>query len=449
VLLFAGGIALGDATHAAGVIAAAVLAALFAGLTWVGALAFAGRRAPLWILPAAFAFGVARGLLAVFAGPAAGDFVALLYEPAALLAAAFIVWRAELLQDETVLRVAVTASLGGIAVLECLDALAPVVPGLPDTSPGWFVLVPVAASLQLAAMWLWMSQRELRLQHAEEGQRKLEDAVARERRTVDLLRHKESWLFDFFETAPDLLIVLAPETCEILRCNRRFSETLGCPRRDLVGRSLLELLDPRTTEAVAPILSSRRRRIRNLMLHLVRQDGSDLAVLANLALRETEGGEREVRGVLHDVTRLEQRAQIGAAGDLARVLAEASPAGLFHADAAGRCTFVNPTFCELTGLTPRGASEQSWLECVHPDDRGEIERAWQRAVEREAPFRAEHRIQPSMGSPFRVVTECAPVSEAPVGGFAGSITRLTDAAQPAPEHGAARRRSSASSSDFG
>jgi PAS domain S-box-containing protein len=149
--------------------------------------------------------------------------------------------------------------------------------------------------------------------------------------------------------------------------------------------------------------------------------------------------------VLHDVTRLDQHVPGSSREDLALILAEQSPVGLFHADADGRCAFVNTTFCELTGLTPSQARDQRWLECIHPEDRRGVERAWRHATDRGATFHAEHRIQPAVGAAIRVATECAPVSDSPAGGFAGSITRLGEVGRAALARRPVRRRSGASS----
>jgi len=434
IALFAGGVWLDPAEGWVPELAASIGSALFAGLTWVGALAFAGRHAPLWILPTAVAVGLVRAVVASTEGPVVGHLVVLPYESGALLAAAFVVWKAELLEDERGLRCLLVASLVAVAAVEVADAIPAVVAAVPDIRMAWYGVASCTAFLEAGAMWAWIARRELRIEQAEEGRRELEDAVARERRTNDLLRRKEAWLFDFFEKAPDMLLVLAPGTSEILRCNRRFSETIGFARRDLVGRSLLDFVDSGRVAAIRPILHAGRRHVRNLLLHLRRQDGRKLVVLANLVMRSNPDGTTEMRAVLHDVTRLDAVGQV----DLRRALVEQAAAGLFHADHRGRCDLVNASFCELTRLTAEAARAHSWLRCVHPDDRQAVEQVWDRCVATGTVFRAEHRLQPLAGSACRVVTECVPLGEAEGGGFSGSMMRVSDPSLPA-SLGALRR----------
>ena len=423
VVLFCGGVALRDlpasATTQAGM---AVLGALFGGLTVVGALAFAGRPAPLWILPAALGLGLVRALASTAAGPEAGHALALLYEPAAALAAAAILLRAPLLRERPATRVALLLALAGVAALEAADAISGLAgAGSGGFARGWLLVAPLAALLELSAMWLWIAARELRMERAEQAQRLLED--------------KEAWLFDFFEKAPDMLLVLQPGTCEIRRCNRRFSETLGYARRDMVGRELFDFVDPATLRRTrSALLGPEWRRLRNLELRLLKPDGAPLEVLANFALRlDPSGGSAELRAVLHDVTRL-RRGQAEAPGqdDLERMAIEHAPVGIFHADLKGRCTLVNPSFCEISGLSPERAREQGLFACLHPQDRAAVHAVWQDAVRRRTTLRARHRIQPRPGTEHVVITECVPLAAADgsLRGFVGSVVLLagTDAA---------------------
>jgi PAS domain S-box-containing protein len=424
----AGGLVLDPARGPLETVAACALGALFGGLTWVGALGFAGRRAPLWIVPAVLALGLARGAVFVAMGEGAAGVASLLFEPWTLLAAAWVAWRAELLWDDLVRRTWLTASLAALASLEVVDGLVPLGLLPADTTFAWLVGGLVAAAAELGALKAWSARRELQLERAELGRQQLEAEVARERRTNALLQRREAWLFDFFETAPDLLLVLAPDDHAIVRCNRRFSEALGHARRDLVGRPLTELLEPETVASVRSLLGGGRRRLRNVELHLRRRDGGELVALGNLVRRSEADGHEEIRAVLHDVTRLQRGPN--AAERVRRVLAQELGSGVFHADDEGRCAWVNASFCEITGIPPGEASRRSWLDSVHPEDRAWVEPLWRAAVGGRTVFRAEHRVQPPTGLAIHVVTECTPVSDRGLGGFAGAMTRLPASARP-------------------
>ena len=52
-----------------------------------------------------------------------------------------------------------------------------------------------------------------------------------------------------------------------------------------------------------------------------------------------------------------------------KTLTESSPVGIFHTDAAGYTTYVNPRWCEITGLSPEEGLGNGWLKAVHENDR--------------------------------------------------------------------------------
>jgi signal transduction histidine kinase/ActR/RegA family two-component response regulator len=69
------------------------LGSLFATLLLSGALAYAGRRIPGWLLPAALTFGFLRAAVAATGRESLAFGLGLACEPVAVLAAAFVVWR--------------------------------------------------------------------------------------------------------------------------------------------------------------------------------------------------------------------------------------------------------------------------------------------------------------------------------------------------------------------
>ncbi len=83
---------------------------------------------------------------------------------------------------------------------------------------------------------------------------------------------------------------------------------------------------------------------------------------------------------------------------LARRLCDASPLGIFLADARGMCIYSNAACQQITGLTLSEALGRPWDELVHPDDRDETAMQWLAAVREERAFQAEVRIRRSDGS---------------------------------------------------
>ena len=91
-----------------------------------------------------------------------------------------------------------------------------------------------------------------------------------------------------------------------------------------------------------------------------------------------------------------------------RTLGEIAPAGIWRADARGRCTYVNKAFTEMTGLRDGEWLGDGWARAVHPDDRESSFRSWKQAVANKENFRAEWRWLRPDGSSMWVATLGAP-----------------------------------------
>jgi len=63
-----------------------------------------------------------------------------------------------------------------------------------------------------------------------------------------------------------------------------------------------------------------------------------------------------------------------------RSLAESAPVGTFRTDARGRCSYVNPAWSELTGLSHEEAIDKGWVRMVHPEDQDRVLSSWGQAA---------------------------------------------------------------------
>ena len=91
--------------------------------------------------------------------------------------------------------------------------------------------------------------------------------------------------------------------------------------------------------------------------------------------REVATQTAELRRVNHDLAFGERRY---------RTMLATAPVGVAEVDAAGRCQYVNFPWCVLTGQAATAALGRSWLDCVHPDQRAEVERQWRNRANQRA-----------------------------------------------------------------
>jgi diguanylate cyclase (GGDEF)-like protein/PAS domain S-box-containing protein len=75
-----------------------------------------------------------------------------------------------------------------------------------------------------------------------------------------------------------------------------------------------------------------------------------------------------------------------------RAISDASPLGIFVADADGGCVYANAAYQEISGLTFEQALGTSWRTAIHPQDRERVLADWHAAAHAGEPFRSEFRL---------------------------------------------------------
>ncbi|MCC3466680.1 MAG: PAS domain S-box protein [Microcoleus sp. PH2017_06_SFM_O_A] len=76
-----------------------------------------------------------------------------------------------------------------------------------------------------------------------------------------------------------------------------------------------------------------------------------------------------------------------------QTLTEASPVGIFYADAIGDCLYVNERWCQISGMGCDEALGKGWFQGIHPDDRQRVFDQWYSAAAEKLPFKSEYRFQ--------------------------------------------------------
>jgi PAS domain S-box-containing protein len=64
----------------------------------------------------------------------------------------------------------------------------------------------------------------------------------------------------------------------------------------------------------------------------------------------------------------------------------------FRMDVAGLTTYVNPSWCQISGLSFQEALGNGWLNAVHGDDKAAIINGWQNATTINKKLMSEYRF---------------------------------------------------------
>jgi PAS domain S-box-containing protein len=272
------------------------LGTLYAALLLAGALRIADRPIPLWLFPAALAFGATRAVVADGYGAPAGYALGLACEPFAVLAGGWIAIDAarrpgaprslRLLGPSLVL-----LALAGLAHLAWLAA------GRPPAAlaPLWVVVAPIALGVQVHAA-------------GDALRRRVEERLARRvaERTRALAASEERWRAVSALSTDFAFKVRIDRDLRLTRdwVSGGFARTLGLDPSALDGTGWLRLLGPETRDRALPDLDTMRRVDQiDFERELVRADGGSCWVQLHLeTLETTDDGTLHVLGAGRDVT---------------------------------------------------------------------------------------------------------------------------------------------------
>ena len=112
-------------------------------------------------------------------------------------------------------------------------------------------------------------------------------------------------------------------------------------------------------------------------------------------------------------------------------LTEVSPVGIFRTDASGSTTYVNKSWCEMSGLSQHEALGNGWLDAVHLDDKITLFENWEKAKSNQEISVSEYRFVHPNGTVVWVIGQATPErnSKNKVVGYIGTTTDITERKQ--------------------
>jgi len=110
-----------------------------------------------------------------------------------------------------------------------------------------------------------------------------------------------------------------------------------------------------------------------------------------------------------------------------QTLARISPVGIFRTDPNGATTYVNPKWCDISGLSFDRALGDGWLDAVHPDDKEDLSKGWQESTQLNRASFSDYRFVHPDGAIAWVMGQAVPEmnSENQMVGYIGTITDIT------------------------
>jgi len=111
-----------------------------------------------------------------------------------------------------------------------------------------------------------------------------------------------------------------------------------------------------------------------------------------------------------------------------QMLTEISPVGIFRTEPDGYTTYVNPRWCEISGMKAEDALGDGWLRAVNPEDQKILMKGWRNATKRRSESSAEYRFIRPNGEIRWVLGNATPELnyEGKISGYVGTVTDITE-----------------------
>jgi two-component system, cell cycle sensor histidine kinase and response regulator CckA len=252
--------------------------------------------------------------------------------------------------------------------------------------------------------------------------------VIEKQRLMKAVRESEERYRLLFESSLDGILLTAPDG-RILSANPAACTMLEATEEEIcrAGRSgVVDMDDPR----LMPMLEERREKGKTKgELSLVRAGGITFPAEITSATFEDRYGELRTSMIIRDITdRKRAEEALRKSEHRFQTLAEMSPVGIFQTDAQGSTTYVNPRWCQISGMSREEALGAGWLGAVHSDDKERLSKGWQSATEVYDSSVAEYRFVRKDGSIAWVMGEAIPEKdiENKIVGYIGTITDITE-----------------------
>ncbi|RDI57457.1 PAS domain S-box protein [Flavobacterium glaciei] len=109
-------------------------------------------------------------------------------------------------------------------------------------------------------------------------------------------------------------------------------------------------------------------------------------------------------------------------------LTEHVPVGIFHTDVTGYTTYVNPMWCQISGLSYEEAIGNGWFKAVHEEDKKTLLEGWENASNNQKKSLSEYRFVRPDGSVAWVMGQAIPEKNVrnEIIGYIGTITDITE-----------------------
>jgi PAS domain S-box-containing protein len=281
-------------------------------------------------------------------------------------------------------------------------------PTIVEVIPRWVYIVIAYAlgAILVLGTAVWFSRRQVALKTAS-------------------LRASEERNRELVQNIPDILFRMNSRG-DFLDIDGSAEVPLFAPREMIIGKNLDDFFPAKTAviahEKIEKAIKTGLIQIHDLHWNF---DGSERDIEARVCKKDNDN----VLVIVREITEKKQaERELRESEERYITLSQVAPVGIFRTDRNGLTTYVNPTWCQISGLHPEEALGNGWLKAVHPDDIETIQKNWQDSTLANRISYADYRFVHPDGSIAWVMGQAVPEKDAKgkVVGYIGTITDITE-----------------------
>ena len=248
--------------------------------------------------------------------------------------------------------------------------------------------------------------------------------------TEAALQVSEANFRHIYENSPVMMHSI-DESGNFCNVNGQWLEETGYSREEVIGKPASFVMTEESAQrAIAQIIPQfwRDGAVRNIPYQYVRKDGRIIDILLNCDATTDPSGRKISLSVARNVTeqkRAEEALRFGE--ERFRSLSECSPVGIFVADINGFCTYNNPRFQVISGISCKTGLGEGWRHFIHPEDQERVFAEWLAIAPTNREVSLEFRFLHQDGSIRWVCVRTSPMfaDTGKISGYVGTLEDIT------------------------
>ena len=275
----------------------------------------------------------------------------------------------------------------------------------------------------------------------------LELEVAKRQRAQETLNERTTYLNTLVVSSP-IAIVAQNMEGRIEFANPAFYKLFGYSAEECQGQLLDKLIAPEQVTEAGKLFSGAQGAGVHQTLKRWRKDGQSVDVELHGVPLVVDGDLRGVFALYQDISqRIHAEERLKASEELFRTLSAAAPVGIFRHDVSDRCSYVNQSWTDMTGMSAEEAYDGGWKKVLHPEDAARVGKAWRQAFQNRERFTDSYRYAHRDGHAVWVDTIAQPIFDAAgqLQGYVGAVQDVTERRQVADRMREAKEAAEAAS----